>query len=261
MPFNRTDFTLLPPVTQQSFYDAIKARLAVIGGYTLFSEYASSGDKIVVYEILNDSSKLFGKVYYRVRVTTGLQIFQQLYVSWNSTTNTGTLPSTESTGVTFVSNVAIDFVSFGKIPEYRFLCLSQNTTFALFGVLRPEIKSDGWSEDSYPWMFISENNWVAANQFKVWFSCTSNPYANVSGFSTNMADARLSSQNPVTNKRDSQASMTIFSATQGIAGQTSQEVITVAALGQTRFELIQFIAGTEEYILLNPGYGTMAIRK
>jgi hypothetical protein len=261
MPFNRTDYTLLPPITQQTFYDAIKARLAVIGGYTLFSEYSASGDKIVVYELLSDSTKLFGKVYYRVRVTTGLQIFQQLYVTWNATTNTGTLPSTESTSISFASNVAIDFVTFGKLPEYRFLALSQNTTFALFGGLRPEIKSDGWSEDSYPWMFILDNDWTAANQFKKWLSCTSNPYSNTSGFTSNMADSRLSSQNPVTNKRDSQASMVIYSTTQGIAGQTSQEILTVAALGQTRFELIQFIAGTEEYILLNPGYGAMAIRK
>lgn len=261
MPFNRTDFTLSPPITQQSFYDAIKARLAAIGGYTLFSEYSASGDKIVVYEILSDASRLFGKVYFRIRVTTGLQIFQQLYVSWNATTNTGTLPSTESTGVTFVSNVAIDFVSFGKLPEYRFLCLSQNTTFALLGGLRPETKSDGWSEDSYPWMFISDNDWAASKQFKTWLTCTSNPYSNTSAFTTNMADSRMSSQNPITNKRDSQASMVLYATTQGIAGQSSQEIITVAALGQTRFELLQFIAGTEEYILINPGYGAMALRK
>jgi hypothetical protein len=55
--------------------------------------------------------------------------------------------------------------------------------------------------------------------------------------------------------------MVIYSATQGIAAQTSNEILTVAALGQTRFELIQFIAVTEEYLLLNPGYGTMALRK
>lgn len=261
MPYTRTDFTLAPVITQQSLYDTIKARFLACSGYTIFSEFTLTTDKCIVFELILDATKILGKVYLRIRIPTTLAVHQQLYTSWNTTSNTGTLASTESSAVTFSSNVAIEFLTFVKSPEYRFVILSQNTTFALLGIFRPENKPNTWSEDSYPYAFINDNNFTASNMFKTWFSASSNPYASTSAFTSNMADSRISSPNPINNRRDSLATLILYASTQGIAGQSSAEIITVAALGQTRFEDIIFTSGTEEYILLNPNYGAMALRR
>jgi len=261
MPYTRNDFTLNPTVTQTTLYDSIKARFLAMGDFRLFSEFSATTDRIMIFELILDSTRLAGKVYLRIRVTTALAITQQIFTFWNLTNNTGIAPSTESALITFVPNIAIEMISFVKAPEYRFLLLSQSTVIAFLGILRPDNKPSSWSEDSYPYCFISNNAFDAANQFRNWLACTSNPYSNTSAFTSNMADPRLSNPNPIDNRRDSEAGIRIYSTNQGIAGQSSGEIISVAALGQARFELITMSPSTEEYVLLNPGYGSMALMR
>jgi hypothetical protein len=260
MPYTRTNLTLNSTITQQNLYDTIKARF-VAAGYTLVSEFTIDTNKAIVFRLTLDSTKIYSRIFLRIRVTTDLIVYQQIYTSWDTVTSSGNFPSTESAGVTFANNVAIDFVSLVSSPEYRFVILSQGIMIALLGILRPGTKPTFWSEDSFPYAFINGNNWDEGNMFRTWFSCASSPYGNVGDFTSNMADSRLSRPNPLNNLRDSQAGMILFSGSQGIAGQTSNDFLSVAAVGQTRFEEIIFTAGVEEYLLLNPNYGAMALRK
>lgn len=261
MPFTRTDTTQAPTITQQILYDFIKARFAALGNYTLFDEFVATTDRNVVYEYVLDNTKIFGKVYLRIRVTAALAVTEFLYTSWNTATDTGTAASTETTTVTFASNIAVDAVNLVKGLEGKFCVLSQGTTIAFLGIWRPDNKPSAWNEDSFPFAFIQKNDW--ATPWNIWFGCASSPYGTTTAlntYTTLLNDARMGTQNPINNKRDILAGIVLFSPTQGVAGRSSDEMVIVASSGLARFDPVQVTAGVEEYLLLNPGNGGLAVR-
>lgn len=261
MPFNRIDTQLSPTINQTSLYDFIKARFAALTGYTVFDEFTSGGNRNVIYEIVLDNTKLAGKVYLQIKVTTALAVTQILYTAWNTATDTGSAASTETTAVTFASNIAIDSVNLSKDTEGRFVVLSQGTTIAFLGILRPTNKPTAWNEDSFPFAFIQKNDWAAP--WSIWFGALSSPYgttAALNTYTTLLNDARMATQNPINNRRDILAGIVLFSPTQGIAGRTSDELVIIAASGLARFDPVQVTPGTEEYLLLNGGAGSLGVR-
>lgn len=261
MPATQTITTVNPTITQASLVTTLKNAFAAAGYPTPYADSTSGTDRILVYQLVFDAAKVYGTSYLRLKVTTALVVQQQLFTAWNITTVTGTNAGGESSLVTFANNLAIEIRTFVRTTEFKLIAMSQGSNYALLGYLRPDIKHSSFDEDTAPYIFQSNNVWNAP--FATWQCTALTPYTGGgnTSFNSNMNNGSLASANPITNKRDVLAGMLLLSGSgQGIAAKTSDDCVSVAANGLSRFDPIQVTAGTEEYILLFPGNGTLAIR-
>ncbi|WP_375470989.1 hypothetical protein [uncultured Nostoc sp.] len=259
MAFTRSDYTLNANFTQTSLKDAIKTAFNAMPNHVLVQDTTSSTDLLLIYLVTLNASKVCGKSYLKIRVTNTFSVRQQLLATWDIATKTGTLASTESSAITFINTSPIQLISLVKNPEYHFLALSQNSTFLLAGCLYPENRPSWWNEDAHYYIF--HNDGSTTNIFKNWYTVIQSPFNISPGiYTTDWGDLRLSNVNPETNKRAAISGMSFYSSSQGDAGRTSNELISVAALGQTRFEQIVVTPGVEEYLLIIPNSGAMTLR-
>lgn len=253
---------LSPAITQTNLVAAIKTAMTDAGFNSVpFDEFTSGTDKILVYDQTFNAAT-FGKVYLWVKITTALAINQQLYTAWNATTHTGTNGGTASTAITFAAGSQINFkaIKQNTTKEYQLLFVTQSTTVKVLGTLRPASKPSWWDENSYPFYFIPPAATFATLQ------STANatmPYtgSSASTFTSSLNNPNMSAANPITSKRDVLAGVVLYpNSLQGVAGRTSDDLVMVAAAGLTRFDTIQIDPGVEEYILINPAVGGLAIR-
>ena len=91
----KTEASLAATITQTSFANALKTAFTSAGYSAVFDDYTSSTDRILVYAHVVDNSKVYGTSYLRIRITSALLIYQQIYSTWNATAHTGTGSSTE----------------------------------------------------------------------------------------------------------------------------------------------------------------------
>ena len=263
MPATQTTTTINPTHTQASIVTALKNAFAAAGYPALYADSTSGTDRILVYQLVFDANKIYGTSYLRLKITTALAVTQQLFTAWNIAAVTGTNGGVESTATTFSANVPIEVRTFAKTTgEFRVIALSQGTPYGLFGYIRPETRHPSFDEDTAPFIFQSNNIWTA-NPFLTWQSSGLTPYSGTgnTAFTSSMGTATMSAANPVNNKRDILAGMVLFASTnQGVAAKSSEDLVSVAATGLSRFDSIQVVAGSEEYVLLFPGAGTMGVR-
>lgn len=251
----RTDSLLAPTFTQQGLYDAVKAAFLNAGYAIPFDEFISGTDRIVVYAIVLDSTKTFGTTYLRIRVTNTFLIGQQLFGTWNPTTDTGTGATTEVTYTALVNTVQVNFVNLNGNTEYKLVIIQQAANAIVLGFLSPANKPTWWDLNAWNYCFI-----FTTNAFFVVRSTTFNPYANTEHDSI-LNNARMSTANVQTNRRDLLPGIVFFTQTnQGISGRSSDDLVMIAASGTTRYDTIQIPGDTKQYLLLNPVSGGLAVR-
>lgn len=254
MPALQTINLINPTHTQTSLVNAIKNAFSQISLGSLQAELTQGTNKILVYSVSLNNTYAF----LQIKVTSSLAVTQQLFADWNSSNNTGISGGQESTSATFTSNAILEVRTFNSPDEFKLVALSQSTKYALLGCLRPETKHPNFDESIAPFIFQFSNGWNTP--FVTWHSTGLSPYANAI-YTSNMGNANLKQAHPISNKRDILAGMLLFNnAGQGIAGKTSDDIVSVASGGLNKFDSIQDPNGGNEYILLYPGNGSMAIR-
>lgn len=265
MVATQTITTVTQTHTQASLVTLIKNGFTAAGFSVPVVDTTVGTDRVIVYQIVSDAAKTYGTAFLRIRITTTLTILQTLSAGFNTTTNVPVNPGTESSAFTAVTNLSIEVRTYVKANEFRFVILSQGTGYGVFGYLRPEERHPCFDENVAPYIFQSANVFNTNTYFNTWQCTGLSPYMSggtpVTAFFTHMTFSSLAIANPVTNQRDSIAGMLLYpSSGQGIAAKTSNEIIMIAASGLTRFDSIQVTPGVEEYILLFPGAGSMALR-
>lgn len=176
MPFARTDYALAANFTQTSLKDAIKAAFSAMPNHTLIQDTTSGTDLLLVYLVNLNPSKVCGRSFLRIRISNTLAVRQTLLATWDTVNKTGTLPSTESAAITFISTSSIQLIALVKNPEYHFLALSQNATFLFLGCLYPENRPSWWNEDAHYYLFINDASTNAASILRNWFSIPQTPF-------------------------------------------------------------------------------------
>lgn len=257
MPALATNNFISPIGTQDSLIQVIKDAFSNFGNMGIpYAEKTQGTNKFVVFKIglANEASNQY--VYLQIKVTNTLAVSQQLFAEWDGN-NTGINGGQESVPVTMNKATPIAISTFYKAGEFAFLAFFQPAKYCLLGWLRPQFKHPDFNESLSPFIFQSNNDW--SKPFINWNSTALSPYSSTA-YTSNMGSIYLSKPHPANNKRDLLAGMLLFSsAAQGIAGKTSEDIVSVAANGLNTFESIQGEDGSQ-YTLLYPGNGCLAVR-
>lgn len=255
MTATRTTTTLATGITQATLNSALLTAFTSAGYNAPYDNYTTGTDRVLVYEFVYDASKTYGKVYYKLRITSGLSLFYQVCSAWNTATKVATNPSPELNTIVVSTTSAITFDALSEETEYKFVMLTQSTNSIIMGIICPFNKPGWWNVNAFPYGFAVSNS--ALNAFA---GCTLNPYSNgnyISFFST----SNLATVNLQTNKRDIITGMILLTAsTRGVAGKTSDDIGMGACNGSSRFDVLTFPGTTQEYLVLNPVTGGMVIR-
>ncbi|WNN89705.1 hypothetical protein [Gloeocapsopsis dulcis] len=251
----RIDSFVAPTITQQSLYDGIKQAFTNAGYPAPTSEFLSGTDRVVVYAVILDNTRIYGTTFIRIRVTTGLVVAQQIFATWNAGTNSGTGNSSELIYTAFASNVQINFVALNAASEFRLVMLFQGSIYFPLGFIAPQSRPAWWNLDAWNYCFLP-----VSSTFALLRGSTINPYSNTE-HDTSLNIGRMVIANTITNRRDIlQGVITYTQSNQGISGRSSDDLIMVAASGTTRFDIVQVPGSTNQYLILNPATGGLAVR-
>lgn len=251
----RTDTSIVATVTQTSLVNGIKSAMINAGFTNPIDDYTSGTDRIVVYTKSVDTSKTYGILYYRVRVTTGLTVYAQIFSGWNATTHTGSNGGTEQTIATYSASGVISVAAFNGASEYNLIQLVQSSTVGALGLIVPDNKPTWWDLNLYPYGLA-----VGINPYNGGQMSSLNPYGNT-GMLNNLNNSGLATANPVTNRRDVLTGVIFYSnSNSGIIGKTSDDLASVAASGLNRYDVIQPQNTSYQYTVFNNVAGGLALR-
>lgn len=252
----RTDSALAPTLAQASLVSALKTALTAAGLSTLVDDYTSGSDRIIVYQIIQDASKVFGTSYLRVRITSTLTVATQILSGWTVATHSGSNASTELSFATFSTSVGISFYALNASPELNLVMIAQGATHVAVGVLSPYYRPSWWDLNSYSYAFIPTSNSLTG-----WRAPNSNPYTS-NDYASSLGNASLNSPSRVTNRRSVGMGVILFAPSfEGDTGRTSDEIATCAAVGLSRYDLLQ-VPGSpnRDYLILNNAAGGIGVR-
>ena len=255
MPATRTITSLSATITQASLVTAIQTAFTNAGFSTPVSDYTSGTDRILVYSHSSDVGT-YSNVFLRVRITSALAVFQQLFATWNTGTNTGTNNSTEVSLGTLASNINIVFNSLNGGSEYRLIILTQGLSTFPLGLIAPNERRGSWTLNSWNWGFIFTNN-----TFSVLRSTTLNQHASADYDILGAANSRLGTANPQDNERDVLSNLILLSqSNQGFSGRTSDDLGVASVSGSSRYDTINETGTSRQYLVVNPGSGGFVVR-
>jgi len=254
----RINTTLAATITQNNLIAALKTAFANAGFSTLYHEYTNTGNgnKGLVYEIVNDASKIYGKLYFRVVVTTALVISSDVNTAWDTATLTASNGSTTNSFTALSTSSSISFAAFSAGSEFKMVVLVQSSSIIPLGILIPASRPSWWDLNLWSWGFLP-----TSSTFGTLRSTAINPYSNDSFSILAISNGSLATANPQTNKRDVLTGLILGSASGGgIAGKTSEDIAIVCASGSSRYDTIQPTGTTQIFTILNNAAGGFAVR-
>jgi len=255
MVFQVTNSNLLPTITQANLTTAIKNAMAAAGFPVLFDEVSNPTRSKVIYEIPLNSNATFGKAYLEIEINYVLNVRQRLHLDWDRVNNAGWGSGPWGPQVEFNFNTEIAFRGFEKSDECRIVGVQQSSTTHFLGYLRPINKPIWWNENNYLYCFIP-----GSNNFITWNGAATSPYGNAT-YTSNLGRAQMATANPITSKRDVVTGILLYSnSNQGACGRTSDDLVMVSGSGLGFYDIIQVIPGQEEYTVLVPAAGGLALR-
>jgi hypothetical protein len=225
---------LSPTITVANLGDAIKSAFTAMG-YTssnVIDDYILSGNRTIVYEKIFDVNKIFGRIQWRIQISSSLSVTQVLQTGWNTGTKAITNGGTSSSSVTFSASAGIAIKSFqSDIAEHDLVILSQGSLQSFLGWIKPASLNQ-----------IDENAYPAALQFTAvnsrgLLSAGLTPYGTSgTNIAFSFADISITSTNHY-NQRDSVQNVPIVSqAGKGIYGTLSNDWLLSAGTGLALFE-------------------------
>ncbi|BAZ36972.1 hypothetical protein NIES4101_28930 [Calothrix sp. NIES-4101] len=250
----RTDTSLAATISQTTLVNALLTAFANAGFSSPFDNYTSGTDRILVYKVDVDASKTFGSNYLRIRITSALQVLQQIMAGWNTSTKAATNASTEVSMGSLSTSSLIQFVALSGGNEYKFISLTQGTVFMLLGILMPENRPSWWDLNAWTWGFIFTSTTLLALRSSSKFPYTVSEYEFLSS-------TRMGIANPQTNRRDIFAgNILLTSSNAGGAGKTSDDICLACGNGGSRYDTLSFPGDTKQYLLINNTSAGLAVR-
>ena len=252
----RIDTALNPTITQSNLFAAIQAAFTNAGYASTFDNFTTGTDQCLVYEFVVDSTKTFGKVYLRIRVTSGLVIGQQIFSAWNSSAHTGTNGSTERTYSSFSTSSTITFTALNGSSEYKLIAIGQGTTlFAILGIIAPVSRPGWWDLNSWCYGFYF---YVLGTLRGVATALL--PYPSTDFIVALIDSSAMGTVNPQTGKPDLIQGLLLLSSSTGIAGRTSDDFAIGCFNGQTRLATANPTGTTQQYLIISNTAGGLGVR-
>ncbi len=244
------------PLTQSSLINGLRDALIAAGFPAILKQYTSGTDQFVVWELLFDNSKSYGKAYYRLKVTPALVVTHAIGVNFTDASNVLNSPSAESHNVTYLNNVPIDFAGF-RTSEYLFLYCNQGALQQLLGYFRPPI-CPAFDESSFPKTFISTN----ADFGQV--TCTAlSPYGSTLTFGTSLGSSQYGGADLFLNRRNQKTRIDLNAPSNaGAMAQSSDDLAMGCCTGMTRGDIFEITGSNpvERFTVIRPGAGALLIK-
>lgn len=254
MPATRTTTTLSAPISQSNLCTALQSVFSTAGLGNPIDDFTSGTDRILIFAKTTGTGT-FGTIYLRLRITSGLRVFQQLFTTWNSSTNSGTRPISEHEYDTLSSDIDIKFDIFNREPEYWLILVSQSSKFLPLGMVAPSIKRSNFSFNSFAWGFIFTSKNMTNVRGSPGYYSSDNYELSLAG------SGRLSNADPIDNERDVITGIMLLSqSNQGIAGKFSDDLAVIAAAGTSRYDNVLISGTSEQYLIIAPGPGGIGVR-
>lgn len=229
MPATRTyPLELQPTLTQLALRDGLRDALSQVFGISPLKSYGAGTDLYSVWEVVFDSTKAFGKAFYRLKITSGLVATQAVGASFVDSTNALGNPSAEAHSVTYAANQPVSMLGFAG-DGYKLLLNFQVSNQQLLGFFRPPF-APSFNEAAYPRIFVPQT----VDMSTVY--CTGlTPYSGTTSFSTiwglaNMGIADVGSQT----RSLIPGGWLWVPSNGGILAQCSEDLAVGACAGMTR---------------------------
>lgn len=251
----KMDSFIAAPLNQQQLVTGLKKAFENAGYGVPFDEFPSGTNIILVFKVVLDSSRVYGTSYLRLRVSDSPSVSQQIYSTWNALAHAGANPSSEMFYVTLEISTQINFVALNSGSECKLVMLQQGSTVIALGCITPVNKPNWWDLNRWNYCFVP-----VTNTFNTLRACSLNPYNN-SEHDASLNLNRMSLANTITNRRDILPGIIVYTQSNtGIAGRTSDDLVSVAANGTNRFDVLQIPGDNKEYLILHPNNGGLAVR-
>ena len=253
----KTTTTLAATITQQGLYNALKTAFTAAGFGNPYDEYTSADNSLrCAWLTMLDNTKVYGTTGMRFRVGTDLSLGFLMGTGWDKTNHTTSNFSTDYVSPAFAPSQPITLDSVNGGGEFKLVIVSQGTTKFNFCYLSPANKPIWWDLNSYPYGFIN-----GSADFSLFYGSALNPYSNIN-FSNSLNRANLATANVITNKRDIELGVNFYSqSNQGIMGKSSDDLVSIAAVGTSRFDIVR-VAGnpSKDFLIINNAAGGLGIR-
>lgn len=252
----RTITTLAAPFTQAQLSTALQAAFLNAGFPALFDSFTSGTDLILVYAFVSDVSKTYGTTYLRVRVSNTFIIYQQLFATWNTATDTGTGSSTEVSYSTLLNSTNVVFTALNGTSESRLVMVTQGSTFIPLGMIVPSTMRGSWNLNSHTNGYIFTGNTMVAMR-----SSSLNQFTSVDNDIVLSGSTRLATANTTDNERDLLTGLILLNqGNTGFAGKTSDDIAVGSFSGSTRYDTILRSGTSQQYLVIVPSSGGIAVR-
>lgn len=253
--FTRIDTSVAPSVSQLNVYDGIKVAFANAGYSAPIDDYISGTDRILVYQITIDATKVYGSAFLKIRVSSTRVIGQQILTNWNVSTHAGLNANTESVYTALTSTNQVNFTALNGGVECKIVIVQQGAVAIFLGYISPENRPSWWNLDSFVYIFHP-----SSSALSTWKGVNFTPVGDVD-LACSLGVAFMADANSQTNRRDILPGIIFYSrGNQGIVGKSSDDLAMVAASGTTRFDTLQIPNDTKEYLLIAPFSGGLAVR-
>lgn len=247
-----TTTTLAPSWTQTNIFGAIKSAMSTAGYPTPHDEFTGAGgDLNVVYEIVFDNTKTYGKFYVWIQVSTSNTVFNSVAIDWDITTHNTTHYVFRSQSVSNANPVTIRAISH---TELRGVSVDNSATHFFCGYFRPTNKPTWWNEGTYIYAFAINEDDLRDNLAP---TGTYSPYnhASTARYSV-LAPSGQQLASPSA-KRDVLRGVVMLAPSgtgMGYAGRTSDDFALVASSGTNRYDQLE-VSATEIYTIIDVNTG------
>lgn len=252
----RTISSLSATFTQTQLSTALQAAFASAGFSSVFDSYSVGTDLFLVYAFVSDVSKTYGTTYLRLRISNTFIISQQIYATWSVSSRPGSGNSVEVSYSALLNTSNVMFVSLNGTTESRLVMITQGTTFIPLGLIVPATMRASWNLNSHTngYMFTTNTMVTLRSSALNQFTSNDNDIALV-------GTTRLGTANTTDNERDLLTGLVLLNqGNTGFAGKTSDDIGIGSFNGSTRYDIITKSGTSQQYLVLLPGSGGVAIR-
>lgn len=248
---------IAPPLTAVSLRDGLRDSLVAAGFPAALKSYAVGTDQFAVWELIFDSTKTYGRAYYRIKVTSALIVTHSVGATWTDSTNTVGSVTTDLQSATYAANAAVKSWGF-KSDELNLLSVVQGSVQQLLGYFRfPLVDAPAFDEVSFPRIFLPSTNDAGT------LYCTAlTPYT-LNYFTTSLLNNNMSGADTALQQRSQVGGFFLWGPSNtGVVARSSDDLAMGACTGMVRGDVFQVpnTSPVEQYILLRPSAGALLIR-
>lgn len=200
MPVTKQEGNFIPTITQDGLISGLKTAFTAAGYGAVYAEFDESGIKNIVYQVVNDESKIFGTLYLHIKVTENLEVGQRLHTDFDTELNVGTNETDYTLSNSLSSSDTLRWIALSNGLEFRWVMLYQGYEQICLGIIRPLGIPSYWDEDIAPYAIVSD---VSYEPLKKFFLPEVNPYSNDSYIESSLISTIVSTQrNPFNSEID-----------------------------------------------------------